>query len=187
MAEVAEPEGRACQQTEEEERASRRHAGRLPRQRCPTCRPTTCPTARTRPPMSNCAASASRRSFNFAPMEHFELGETLGLMDFDRRRQAVRRPVHRAARQARPAGAGARPVHARSPHQRVSATPKSCRRCWCATTRLYGTGQLPKFAEDLFRTDDRPLADPDRRSAADQPRRRPASSTRRSCRSASPR
>ena len=34
---------------------------------------------------------------------------------------------------------------------------------------LYGTGQLPKFGEDLFRTTSRHLADPDRRGAADQP------------------
>jgi seryl-tRNA synthetase len=46
-------------------------------------------------------------SFAFAPKQHFELGEALGLMDFD---TAVRDHV------------------------------------------LFGTGQLPKFGEDLFRT-----------------------------------
>ena len=31
-----------------------------------------------------------------------------------------------------------------------SATPKSARRCWCVTHAMFGTGQLPKFKDDLF-------------------------------------
>ena len=37
---------------------------------------------------------------------------------------------------------------------------------------LFGTGQLPKFAEDLLQHRRRFLADPDRRGAADQSGRR---------------
>ena len=33
-------------------------------------------------------------------------------------------------------------------------TGDACRRCWCATQAVFGTGQLPKFADDLFRTHD---------------------------------
>ena len=52
---------------------------------------------------------------------------------------------------------------------------------------LFGTGQLPKFADDLFRTNERPLADPDRRGLADQPGRRRDPRRERACRCASPR
>ena len=38
---------------------------------------------------------------------------------------------------------------------------------------MLGTGQLPKFAEDSYQTDQRLVADPDLRGDADQPRRRP--------------
>jgi len=44
-------------------------------------------------------------------LEHFDLGEKLGMI-LHRRSEAVGRPVHRAARQARQTGAGTRPVHA---------------------------------------------------------------------------
>ena len=51
---------------------------------------------------------------------------------------------------------------------------------------VFGTGQLPKFADDLFRTTDGLLAHPDRRGAADQSRRRRDPRRRRRCRCASP-
>ena len=38
---------------------------------------------RTRPAMSRSAGMASRAQFNFAPKQHFEIGEALGLMDFE--------------------------------------------------------------------------------------------------------
>ena len=34
-------------------------------------------------PMSSCASSARRRSSRFQPKQHFEIGEALGLMDFE--------------------------------------------------------------------------------------------------------
>ena len=37
-------------------------------------------------------------------------------------------------------------------HTRSTATPRCSRRCWCKDDALFGTAQLPKFEEDLFRT-----------------------------------
>ena len=46
---------------------------------------------RTRPPTSCSTSTATPRDLGFQPSQHFELGEALGLMDFDARRQARRR------------------------------------------------------------------------------------------------
>ena len=43
-----------------------------------------CPTAPTKAPTANCAASATPPRFNFAPLPHEAIGEKLGLMDFAR-------------------------------------------------------------------------------------------------------
>lgn len=91
-------------------------------------------------------------SFDFAPKEHFELGEALGLMDFDR-----------AA-----AMSGARFVVLRGALARLERALAN----WFLDVQtgefgfeevnppllvrdeaVFGTGQLPKFSEDLFHTD----------------------------------
>ena len=51
-----------------------------------------------------------------------------------------------------PAGARARPVHARPADRASTATPRSPPPLLVRDEALFGTGQLPKFAEDLFRT-----------------------------------
>ena len=52
--------------------------------RSPTCRSTIRRTARTRTTMSRCAAcGAPPKLEGYKPNEHFEIGEALGLMDFD--------------------------------------------------------------------------------------------------------
>ena len=112
------------------------------------------------------------RNFPFAPKQHFDVGEKLGPDGLRGRGQALRRALRRAEGRAGAAGARARRLHARHPYAGVRLSGDRRRRSWCATRPLYGTGQLPKFAEDLFRTRERLLADPDRRGAADQPRRR---------------
>lgn len=90
-------------------------------------------------------------TFDFKPKEHFELGEALGLMDFDA-----------AARMS-----GARFVVLKGPlarleraiamfmldlqtaeHGYTEVNPPMLVR----DEALFGTGQLPKFAEDLFQT-----------------------------------
>ncbi len=56
-------------------------------------------------------------ALDFKPKEHFELGEALGLMDFEAASRHVRRAFRRAQGKAGAAGAGARPVHARPAHR----------------------------------------------------------------------
>ncbi len=51
--------------------------------------------------------------------QHFELGEATGLMDFEAAAKALRLALRGAQGPARPAGAGARPVHARPAHGRA--------------------------------------------------------------------
>ena len=91
-----------------------------------------------------------------------------GLMDFDAAGKLERFALRCAEGGVGAPGAGARPVHARCADHRVRLHRGQPAACWCATTALYGTGQLPKFADDLFRTTRGPLAYPHRRSAADQ-------------------
>ncbi len=71
----------------------------------------------------------------FKPREHFEIGEALGLMDFDARGKALRRAFRGAEGRAGAAGAGADAVHARSAHERAWLYRRSTRRFWCATRR----------------------------------------------------
>jgi seryl-tRNA synthetase len=90
-------------------------------------------------------------SFDFAPKQHFELGEDLGLMDFDAaaklagsrfvvmRGQVAR--LHRALAQFMI------DLQTRE-HGYLEIAPPFLVR----DQALYGTGQLPKFSDDLFRT-----------------------------------
>ncbi len=91
------------------------------------------------------------RQFNFDPKEHFELGEALGLLDFERAaklsgsRFAVMRGkfarLHRALAQFMI------DLHTNE-HGYTEVLPPFLVR----DEVLYGTGQLPKFSEDLFKT-----------------------------------
>ncbi|MEL6312139.1 MAG: serine--tRNA ligase, partial [Pseudomonadota bacterium] len=90
-------------------------------------------------------------SFDFAPKEHFELGEALGMMDFE---AATRMS---GARFVVLTGALARLERAlamfmidlqTSEHGYTEVNPPFLVR----DDALYGTGQLPKFSEDLFQT-----------------------------------
>jgi len=91
------------------------------------------------------------RKFNFDPKEHFELGEALGLLDFEAAaklsgsRFAVMRSklarLHRALAQFM------LDLHTTEHGYTEIAPPFLVR-----DEVLYGTGQLPKFAEDLFKT-----------------------------------
>ena len=92
--------------------------------------------------------------FDFAPKPHWELGEALGILDFDRAAKisGSRFVVHY--------GAGARleralanfmlDLHTRE-HGYTEVLPPSL----VNSRSLFGTGQLPKFAEDLFHCDDK--------------------------------
>ncbi len=90
--------------------------------------------------------------FDFTPKQHFEIGEALGLMDFETAAEDVRRALRGAEGRAGAAGARARRVHARPAHERRSATPRTNPPLLVKDHAAYGTGNLPKFAEDLFQT-----------------------------------
>jgi seryl-tRNA synthetase len=91
------------------------------------------------------------RAFDFTPKEHFEVGEGLGDMDFDR---AARLSGSRfvvltgdLARLERALGAFMLDLHTGEFGYREASVPLLVR-----DAAMFGTGQLPKFAEDFFRT-----------------------------------
>jgi len=91
--------------------------------------------------------------FAFTPKEHFELGEALGLMNFDRaaRLSGARFTVLSGvlARLERALGQFMLDIHVREHGYEEISVPLLVR-----DEALFGTAQLPKFAEDLFQTTD---------------------------------
>lgn len=92
-------------------------------------------------------------SFGFAPKEHFDLGEALGQMDFE---TAAKMSGARfvllsgaLARMERALAAFMLDLHT-GEHGLTEVNPPALVR----DSALYGTGQLPKFGEDLFKTED---------------------------------
>jgi seryl-tRNA synthetase len=92
--------------------------------------------------------------FDFPAKPHWEIGEELGILDFERAAKIS------GARFVLQFGSGARleralanfmlELHTRE-HGYVEVLPPSL----VNSRSLYGTGQLPKFAEDLFHCDDK--------------------------------
>ncbi len=89
--------------------------------------------------------------FDFDPKEHFEIGEALGQMDFER---AAKLSGSRfvvltgdLARLERALGAFMLDLHTGEYGYREVSVPLLVR-----DAAMFGTGQLPKFAEDFFRT-----------------------------------
>ncbi|WP_439272415.1 serine--tRNA ligase [Pseudochrobactrum sp. HB0163] len=93
------------------------------------------------------------RDYGFAPKEHFELGEALGLMDFERasRMSGARFTVLKGvlARLERALGQFMLDLHTTEHGYSETMVPLMVR-----DDAVYGTGQLPKFSEDLFHTTD---------------------------------
>ncbi|MGE5540475.1 MAG: serine--tRNA ligase [Gemmatimonas sp.] len=91
------------------------------------------------------------REFAFKPKEHFEIGEALGQMDFDAAAKisGARFVVlyDGIARLERALAAFMLDLHTREHGYREVLPPYLVR-----DNALFGTGQLPKFAEDLFKT-----------------------------------
>ncbi|MCA3417460.1 MAG: serine--tRNA ligase [Roseomonas sp.] len=91
--------------------------------------------------------------FPFTPKQHFELGEALGLMDFATATKlaGARFTVLKGAlaRLERALGQWMLNLHTEAHGYTESAVPLLVN-----DGTMYGTGQLPKFAEDLFRTTD---------------------------------
>ena len=93
------------------------------------------------------------RPFEFLPKQHFELGEQLGLMDFERaaKLSGARFVVLKGAlaRMERALGAFMLDIHTQEFGYTEVAPP-----LLVSDQTMFGTGQLPKFAEDQFRTTD---------------------------------
>ncbi len=98
------------------------------------------------------------KAYAFTPKPHFELGESLGLLDFERaaKLSGPRFTVlfGQAARLERALISFMLDLHTRE-HGYVEVLPPFL----VKDTALLGTGQLPKFADDLFKTH---KADPER-------------------------
>jgi len=90
-------------------------------------------------------------AFEFAPKEHFELGEALGMMNFETAAKisGSRFVVlsHALARMERALANFMLTLHTENFGYTEIAPPVLVR-----ADALYGTGQLPKFADDLYRT-----------------------------------
>jgi seryl-tRNA synthetase len=93
------------------------------------------------------------RDLGFQPKQHFELGEALGMMDFGAaaklagaRFVVLRGPL---ARLERALGQFMLDLHTREHGYTEMVVPSLVN-----DATLYGTGQLPKFAEENFRTTD---------------------------------
>ncbi|MEI9977449.1 MAG: serine--tRNA ligase [Edaphobacter sp.] len=93
-------------------------------------------------------------SLDFLPKPHWELGEALGILDFNRAAKisGSRFVVHygQGARLERALANFMLDLHTRE-HGYTEVLPPYM----VNSKSLYGTGQLPKFAEDLFHCDDK--------------------------------
>jgi seryl-tRNA synthetase len=93
------------------------------------------------------------RNYAFAPKQHFELGEALGMMDFATAAKlaGARFTVLRGAlaRLERALGQWMITLHTEQHGYTEATVPYLVN-----DATMYGTGQLPKFGEDLFRTTD---------------------------------
>ena len=119
--------------------------------------------------------------FDFTPRPHWELGEALGILDLERaaKLSGARFAVYwdQGARLERALANFMLDIHTREHGYREVLPPVMVN-----SRSLFGTGQLPKFADDLFRCDgrpkafkagrvprERPLADSYGRSPGDEP------------------
>ncbi len=93
----------------------------------------------------------AKRSYTFAPKQHFELGEALGQMDFEAaaKLSGARFVVLKKglARLERALGQFFLDVHTSEPHNYTEVAPPLLVR----DDVMFGTAQLPKFRDDQFR------------------------------------
>src|ERR1700733_10458392 len=92
----------------------------------------------------------ARRSYAFAPKQHFDLGETLGQMDFEiaAKLSGARFVVLKKglARLERALGQFMLDVHTSEPHNYTEVAPPLL----VLDDAMFGTAQLPKFRDDQF-------------------------------------
>ncbi len=95
----------------------------------------------------------TRPQFDFAPRSHWELGEALGILDLERaaKLSGARFAVYwdQGARLERALANFMLDIHTREHGYREVLPPVMVN-----SRSLFGTGQLPKFADDLFRCTD---------------------------------
>lgn len=96
------------------------------------------------------ATWGERPSFSFPPKQHFEIGEALGLLDFERAAKIS------GARFAVLRGAAARLERALMMFMLDTHTARGYREIWppflVKREAMEGTGHLPKFEDDAFKT-----------------------------------
>ena len=96
----------------------------------------------------------TKPAFSFEPKPHWELGEALGILDFERAAKisGSRFTVHfgQGARLERALANFMLDLHTKQ-HGYTEVLPPQM----VNSRSLYGTSQLPKFAEDLFHCDDK--------------------------------
>jgi seryl-tRNA synthetase len=94
----------------------------------------------------------AKREYAFKPKQHFELGEALGQMDFETaaKLSGARFVVLKKglARLERALAQFMLDVHTSAPHNYTEVSPPILVR----DDTMFGTAQLPKFADDQFRT-----------------------------------
>jgi len=99
----------------------------------------------------------AKRNYAFKPKQHFELGEALGMMDFElaAKLSGARFVVLQKglARLERALGQFMLDVHTREPHNYTEVSPPLL----VQSDVMFGTAQLPKFEEDQFRAVRGPL------------------------------
>jgi seryl-tRNA synthetase len=95
------------------------------------------------------------QNFDFPALPHWEIGERLGILDFERAAKisGSRFVIHfgQGARLERALANFMLDLHTRQ-HGYTEVLPPYM----VNSKSLFGTGQLPKFAEDLFHSDDKP-------------------------------
>ncbi len=97
--------------------------------------------------------------FDFAPKPHWEIGEQLGILDFERAAKisGSRFTIHFAqgARLERALAAFMLDLHTRPVEAGGHGYTEVLPPAMVNSRSLFGTSQLPKFAEDLFHADDK--------------------------------
>jgi seryl-tRNA synthetase len=97
--------------------------------------------------------------FDFPAKPHWELGEALGILDFNRAAKisGSRFVVHfgQGARLERALANFMLDLHTRTPDNQGHGYTEVLPPYMVNSKSLFGTGQLPKFAEDLFHCDDK--------------------------------
>ena len=133
LAEVARIEDRRSRRWRRRKRSSPRSSTTRSR-KFPTCRSDDVPDGKDANDNVEHHHFGAKRNYGFAPKQHFDLGEALGQMDFETaaKLSGARFVVLKSglARLERALGQFMLDLHTTS-----TATPKSIRRCWCATMR----------------------------------------------------